>query len=71
MPTMEEKKIPAQTNIMLDLDCTSIKHTNPAIMQIAAVHFDIDTGEEFDTIEMFVNLGSCRRFGLKIEPIHT
>ncbi|KAG4441871.1 hypothetical protein IFR05_002672 [Cadophora sp. M221] len=46
------------TNIMLDLECTGIL-PNPCILQIGAVHFNIDTGEEYSHFCTPVSLKSC------------
>jgi len=53
------------TNIMLDLEITDITSPDPAIIELAAVHFDLSTGEELDHISMPVNLQSCLDHGLK------
>ncbi|KAL2062440.1 hypothetical protein VTL71DRAFT_6706 [Oculimacula yallundae] len=45
-------------NIMLDLECTGIL-PNPCILQIGAVHFDLDTGEEYSHFCTPVSLKSC------------
>jgi hypothetical protein len=46
------------TNIMLDLECAAIGVHNPAIVEIAAIYFDVDTGEELDQFATPVNLES-------------
>lgn len=52
------------TNIMLDIECTAANAHNPAIIELAAVYFNRDTGEEFDYISIPVNLKSCTDLGL-------
>jgi hypothetical protein len=52
------------TNIMLDLECAAIDIHNPAIIQIDASYFDIDTGREIRKFSTHVNLQSCLYKGL-------
>ena len=52
------------TNIMLDLECTKAEASNPVLLQIGAVFFDIDTGEQFKTFSSSVNFQSCLDHGL-------
>jgi len=49
---------------MLDLECTAKSAHNPAIIQIGAVHFDIDTGRELRSFTSRVNLQSSIDKGL-------
>lgn len=53
------------TNIMLDLECTSVNSTKPVILQLAAVYFDIDTGAELDHMDRVINFDSCKQLGLE------
>ena len=53
------------TNIMLDLECTSVNSTKPVILQLAAVHFDINTGTELDHMDGIINSDSCKELGLR------
>ncbi|KAI9046857.1 hypothetical protein LZ554_008936 [Drepanopeziza brunnea f. sp. 'monogermtubi'] len=46
------------TNIMLDLEVTSLVF-NPCIIEIGAIHFDIDTGVELGQYHTPVSLTSC------------
>ena len=57
----------AEVHIMLDLECTSVRHPNPAIIQLGAVHFDIYTGELLSTISISINLESCMELGLRTD----
>ncbi|TVY58721.1 hypothetical protein LCER1_G000327 [Lachnellula cervina] len=59
---MRQKDV--HTNIMLDLECAAIDTNNPAIIELAAVYFDIDTGEEIDTLFTPVSLQSSLEHGL-------
>ncbi|KAJ8066286.1 hypothetical protein OCU04_005365 [Sclerotinia nivalis] len=54
-----------RTHIMLDLEIAAhpLEH-NPAIIQIGAIHFDIETGENLKYFSMHINLESCIEFGL-------
>ncbi|TGO68774.1 hypothetical protein BOTNAR_0020g00480 [Botryotinia narcissicola] len=54
-----------RTHIMLDLEIAAhpLKH-NPAIIQIGAIHFDIETGEVLKTFSVDINLESCIESGL-------
>ncbi|TGO12131.1 hypothetical protein BTUL_0094g00460 [Botrytis tulipae] len=54
-----------RTHIMLDLEIAAhpLKH-NPAIIQIGAIHFDIETGEVLKTFSIDINLESCIESGL-------
>ncbi|KAH7390313.1 hypothetical protein BKA64DRAFT_120415 [Cadophora sp. MPI-SDFR-AT-0126] len=52
------------TNIMLDLECTGIL-PNPCILQIGAVYFDLDTGEEYSHFCTPVSLKSCEDVNLQ------
>ena len=49
---------------MLDLECTSVEAPNPAIIELAAVHFDSDTGAELGSLKTPINLKSCLDKGL-------
>jgi DNA polymerase III epsilon subunit-like protein len=51
---------------MIDLETTGLSH-NPAIIELAAVHFDLSTGEELGHIFMPVSLNSCLSYGLQTE----
>ncbi|KAF8848520.1 hypothetical protein BDZ45DRAFT_810720 [Acephala macrosclerotiorum] len=51
-------------NIMLDLEYTAAAAHNPAILEIGAVWFDIDTGTELATFKSLVSLISCLGLGL-------
>lgn len=46
------------TNIMLDLECTDATVPNPIIIEIAAVHFNIDTGAELAHFHSSINFQS-------------
>ncbi|TVY24823.1 hypothetical protein LHYA1_G005001 [Lachnellula hyalina] len=59
---MRQKDV--HTNIMLDLECAAINTHNPAIIELAAVYFDIDTGEELDSLCTPVSLQSSLEHGL-------
>ncbi|TVY40214.1 hypothetical protein LOCC1_G004069 [Lachnellula occidentalis] len=59
---MRQKDV--HTNIMLDLECAAINTHNPAIIELAAVYFDIDTGEELDSLCTPVSLQSSMEHGL-------
>ncbi|TGO30589.1 hypothetical protein BPAE_0004g00460 [Botrytis paeoniae] len=54
-----------RTHIMLDLQIAAhpLKH-NPAIIQIGAIHFDIETGEVLKTFSIEINIESCIESGL-------
>ena len=54
-----------RTHIMLDLEIAAHprKH-NPAIIQIGAIHFDIDTGSYLKYFTTHINLNSCVESGL-------
>jgi hypothetical protein len=52
------------TNIMLDLECAGIEIPNPAIIEIGALYFDIDTGKELDYFSTPVSLESSIKHGL-------
>ena len=55
---MSKKDI--HTNIMLDLETAGHPTLhNPAIIQIGAIHFDIDSGKELSVFGTYVNLQSC------------
>ncbi|TVY93050.1 hypothetical protein LAWI1_G000620 [Lachnellula willkommii] len=58
---MRQKDV--HTNIMLDLECAAIDTHNPAIIELAAVYFDIDTGEELDSLCTPVSLQSSLEHG--------
>ena len=49
---------------MLDLECTGIL-PNPCILQIGAVHFDLDTGEEYSHFCTPVSFKSCEDANLQ------
>ncbi|KAG4034931.1 hypothetical protein MFRU_002g02800 [Monilinia fructicola] len=54
-----------RTHIMLDLEIAAhpLKH-NPAIIQIGAIHFDIETGNHLKYFSTHINLESCIESGL-------
>ncbi|EPE34419.1 Ribonuclease H-like protein [Glarea lozoyensis ATCC 20868] len=52
------------TNIMLDLECTDASVPNPVIIEMAALHFDIDTGDILGSFTTPVNFQSCLDHGL-------
>ncbi|QSZ29563.1 hypothetical protein DSL72_004078 [Monilinia vaccinii-corymbosi] len=50
---------------MLDLEIAANPQThNPAIIQIGAIHFDIETGEELGYFSKHINLESCIESGM-------
>jgi len=52
-------------NIMLDIECAGLPHSsNPAIIEIGAVYFDFNTGEELSCFSTPINLKSCIDKGL-------
>lgn len=53
-------------NIMLDLECTDAYIDNPAIIQLGAVYFNLDTGRIISELDISLNLDSCVAAGLKI-----
>lgn len=53
-------------NIMLDLECADAHIDNPAIIQLGAVYFDLETGESFAELDISINLDSCIAAGLKV-----
>jgi hypothetical protein len=63
-PPLDKWKKNFHTNIMLDLECTSKNTHNPAIIEIGAVYFDIDTGVELANLSTPVSLQSCLDLGL-------
>ena len=52
------------TNIMLDLECCSVEAHNPIIIELAAVHFDIDTGDILGHYRTIISFQSCKDHGL-------
>ena len=52
------------TNIMLDLECAHVEAPNPVLLELAAVHFDIDTGEEIGHYSTIISYQSCLDKGL-------
>jgi hypothetical protein len=52
------------TNIMLDLECADAEAHNPVLLELAAVHFDIDTGEELGHYSTIISYQSCLDHGL-------
>jgi oligoribonuclease (3'-5' exoribonuclease) len=66
-PPLDKWKKNFHTNIMLDLECTSVNNHNPAIIEIGAVYFDIDTGAELAHLSTPVSLQSCLDLGLVTE----
>jgi hypothetical protein len=63
-PPLDKWKKNFHTNIMLDLECASKNTHNPAIIEIGAVYFDIDTGVELAHLSTPVSLQSCLDLGL-------
>ena len=53
------------TNIMLDLECAGSTLPDPVLLELAAVHFDLDTGVVFDHYSTIVNFESCKKVGLR------
>jgi hypothetical protein len=53
------------TNIMLDLECCDALVPDPVIIEMAATHFNLDTGETLGTFSTPVNYESCINLGLK------
>jgi hypothetical protein len=53
------------TNIMLDLECCDALVPDPAIIELAAIHFDLDTGETLGSFTTPINYQSCIDHGLK------
>lgn len=49
---------------MLNIECTAANIPNPAIIALAAVYFDPDTGKEFDSLCTPVSLKSCEEHEL-------
>ena len=56
---------------MLDLECTDPEAHNPLILELAAVHFDLDTGDVFDAFTRIINYDSCTSRGLDAEDPET
>ncbi len=52
------------TNIMLDLECANVEAHNPVLLELAAVHFDIHTGEELGHYSTIISYQSCQDHGL-------
>jgi hypothetical protein len=52
------------TNIMLDLECASVEAYNPVLIELGAVQFDIDTGEELGHYTSIISYQSCLDHGL-------
>jgi hypothetical protein len=52
------------TNIMLDLECGSISHPNPVLLELAAVYFDLNTGAELACLSTPISYQSCLDAGL-------
>lgn len=52
-------------NIMLDLECADASIDNPAIIQLGAVYFDLETGESLAELDIPINLDDCVVAGLK------
>jgi hypothetical protein len=52
------------TNIMLDLECSDASIPNPVIIELAAIHFDIDTGNILGSFTTPINFQSCLDHGL-------
>jgi hypothetical protein len=63
-PPLDKRKKNFHTNIMLDLECTAKETHNPAIIEIGAVYFDIDTGADLAHLSTPVSLQSCLDLGL-------
>jgi hypothetical protein len=42
-------------NIMLDLECADADSPNPALVELRAVYFDMNTGAELDCIKLRIN----------------
>lgn len=55
-----------RVDIMLDLETLGLSDS-PVITQLAAVAFDITTGESFDEFSVFIDAKSCIEKGLKID----
>ncbi|KAL3427437.1 hypothetical protein PVAG01_00946 [Phlyctema vagabunda] len=51
-------------NIMLDLECAAAFNFNPIILEIGAIHFEIETGKELSSFHSIVNWESCEEHGL-------
>lgn len=51
-------------NIMLDLECTDATVNNPVLLELAAVHFDIDNGNELGHYTTIISYQSCLEKGL-------
>ncbi|KAL2062441.1 hypothetical protein VTL71DRAFT_6707 [Oculimacula yallundae] len=49
----------SHTNIMLDLECASIIASNPAIIEIGAIFFDLNTGTELEHFHTPISMSSC------------
>lgn len=58
--------IELKTDIMVDIE-TLHNSVNSAITQIGAVHFNIATGEVYDTFKVTIDLQSCLNVGLEIK----
>jgi hypothetical protein len=50
---------------MLDLECAHSDSFKPVIMEIGAVNFNIDTGEELSSFSTLINFESCVEKGLE------
>lgn len=61
---MASQKRDIHTNVMLDLGTAAGDAPNPCILEIGAIHFDINTGEELDHFSTIINYVSCLSAGL-------
>src|SRR5271170_6563388 len=66
LPSMIRKS--PHTHIMLDLECADVDSFKPVIMEIGAVNFNIDTGEELSSFSTLINFESCIEKGLEANP---
>lgn len=53
-------------NVMIDIETLGTK-PGCVVLSIAAVRFDIKTGQDLDKIKINVDLESCLKIGLKVE----
>lgn len=53
---------------MLDLECADANSFKPVIIEIGAVNFNIDTGEELSSFSTLINFESCIEKGLETSP---
>lgn len=57
------------TNIMLDLECASVEANNPVLLELGAVHFDINTGQELGHYTSIISYQSCLDHGLEDDRV--